>query len=178
MHGLSKDDNSRKLVRGENERHDGAVTCPEVRRVISVLIIGGNLNLRRKSTKISATMDTSRTQVSVGGQVGVGAGAGGGGGGGPPAFVVVVFGGPLGEGELAPCVVVGFGGPLGEAELAGFVVGFAELLEGLELTGFVVDFAELLEELELLGLVAAGFVEALEEDVGLAELVVLVFDVT
>ena len=165
---FGKDHNGWKLVREENERHDGAITCPEIRRVISVLVIGGNLNLRRKSTKISAKMNTPRTQVSVGGQVGVGGGAGG-----PPGFVVAVVGGPLGEGEVAPFVAVGFGGPLGEVELTAFVVvvAFADPAEGVELPDFVTveefDLAEPVPvmfmltttEIELVDVVVVRFVE-------------------
>jgi hypothetical protein len=62
---------------GEKERHDSAITCREVGRVVSQLTTGGNLNLRRSSsrqpTQTDTTMSTPRTlilAVLVGGTAG------------------------------------------------------------------------------------------------------------
>jgi len=37
-----------KLVRGDPERHDGAIRCAEVRRAIDEVTTSGNLNLREE----------------------------------------------------------------------------------------------------------------------------------
>jgi hypothetical protein len=64
-----KEDNSRKLVRGEIERHNGAITCREVGRLIIELTTGANLNLTKSSAKIFATRNTPRTQLLASGQL-------------------------------------------------------------------------------------------------------------
>jgi hypothetical protein len=58
-----------ELLRGENECHNGAITCGEVGRRIAELTTGRDLNLRRSSTKMRAAMNASRTQVLVDGQI-------------------------------------------------------------------------------------------------------------
>jgi hypothetical protein len=69
MHEHCKEDHIGKLLLGEKEGYNGPITCGEVGRVIIELTIGANLNLRRSSRKIGATMMIPRTQVFPGGQV-------------------------------------------------------------------------------------------------------------
>jgi hypothetical protein len=90
---IAKKGNSGIFVRlgGEIERHDGAITCCEVGRVVSQLTTGGNLNLRRSSsrqpTHTDTTMYTPRTlilAVLAGGTAGLV---------GLMGFVILVFAG-------------------------------------------------------------------------------------
>jgi hypothetical protein len=69
MHEHCIEDHTRILLLGEKEGDNGAITCGEVGRVIIELTIGTNLDLRRSSRKIAATMMIPRTQVLPGGQV-------------------------------------------------------------------------------------------------------------
>ena len=42
---------SRKVSRGEIERHDGAITCREVGRLVTELTTGGNLDLKGRKRR-------------------------------------------------------------------------------------------------------------------------------
>jgi hypothetical protein len=52
-------------VRGEVERHDGAIRCVEVGLAIGELIVGGNFNLRGASTDNRRDEQNATTNIDV-----------------------------------------------------------------------------------------------------------------
>jgi len=52
-------------VRGEPERHGGAISCGEVGRAIHELTTGGNLNLRGVSTDNRRDEQNATTDIDV-----------------------------------------------------------------------------------------------------------------
>jgi hypothetical protein len=78
MHEHCAEGDSDKLVRGEKKRHNSAITCLEVGRVISQLTTGGNLNLRGMSVSEGMHSDEYTTDVDLGrtGRWGCGIGRG------------------------------------------------------------------------------------------------------
>jgi hypothetical protein len=120
------------------ERHDGAITCREVGRVVSQSTTGGDLNLRRSSshqpTQTDTTMYTLRTlilAVLAGGTAGLV---------GLMGFVVLVFAGTALWVEVVGLVIAVL---VGWVELMGFIgvlEGFDVVLGGLAATLFGVAF--------------------------------------